>query len=528
MHKIFFNKKTILNKLLILVMVLSVSLSGCGSNTKNRTEKTDNNKEIILASPRDITSGKENIHFTNVISYVWEPLITMDKNGQPSPKLATSWEMSKDGKQWTFKLQQGVTFHKGEKFNADIVVANFNRYKKLKNGKSNFYTFKVDKIYKGLVDCVKIDDYTVTLTFKNPLPTLPYNMVNFGSPIFHPKDFGTDGNFIVDIPNATGPFKLSEYKKDSYCILESNETYWGEKAKSKKIKIKTIPDAQTRFSALKSGEIMGVLDLGAIPPNLAKELLKDDKFQSSYEKSTISHYLYANGNKAPFNNVKMKQAISLALDRDLIVNKFYNDFGKPTQNILNYTSPFYNNIKAEHNLEKAKKLSSEVLKGNTININLIVPAHLVKAYPYKEEAEYIQSALKPLGLNVSIINCELAASREIAKKGDFHLFMDRRGLPNMEPYTILETHMKSTGDTNKEYNLGYSNFHVDELLSTATKTMDMKKRKDIYNKLQNISSIELPTIPLFNEVNLVVYNKKVTGHDALIYGTTLPKLKWSK
>lgn len=199
MLKRSFNKKNIFNKLLALVMVSSIALSGCGTKSEKDTTKTDSNKEIVLASPRDVAPGKENVHFANVLSYVWEPLIAINKKGEPTPKLAKSWEMSKDAKEWTFKLQEGVTFHNGEKFNADIVVANFDRYKKLKNGKSNFYTFKVDKIYPGLIDCVKTDDYTVKLNFKKPIPTLAYNMVNFGSPIFHPNDFGKDGNFIVDI-----------------------------------------------------------------------------------------------------------------------------------------------------------------------------------------------------------------------------------------------------------------------------------------------------------------------------------------
>ncbi len=111
-------------------MASCIILSGCTNKAEKTTTKTDENKEIVLAAPRDIAPGKENIHFTNIISYVWEPLITMDKNGEPAPKLAKSWEMSKDAKQWTFKLQQGVTFHNGERFNADIVVANFDRYKK--------------------------------------------------------------------------------------------------------------------------------------------------------------------------------------------------------------------------------------------------------------------------------------------------------------------------------------------------------------------------------------------------------------
>lgn len=522
------NKKTIFSKLLALVMVSSIALSGCGNKTQKVAVKNDNSKEIVLAAPRDIAPGKENVHFTNIISYVWEPLITMDKNGEPAPKLAKSWEMSKDAKQWTLKLQQGVTFHNGEKFNADIVVANFDRYKKLKNGKSNFYTFKVDKIYPGLIDCVKVDDYTVKLNFKNPVPTLLYNMVNFGSPIFHPNDFGKDGNFIVDKPNATGPFKLGEYKKDSYCELEAYDGYWGSTAKTKKIKIKTIPDSQTRFSALKSGEIMGVLDLGAITPNLANELLKDSNFGSSVEKSSINHFLSLNGTKFPFNNAKMKEAVSLAIDKKLIVDKFYKGFGNPTQNLLNHVSPFYKEIKPEYDLEKAKKLASEALKGKKADVTMIIPSEFTKKYPYKEEAQYIQSVLKELGLNINIGIYDFATFNQIRDKGDFNLQMHIQGLPNMEPYTMFDNYMRSTGSTNKSYNFGYKNDKVDALMDKLDKTLDVKERAVIYNEIQDISAKDFATVPLFGEMNLVVFNKKITGHNALIYGTTLPELQWSK
>lgn len=523
-----FNKKNIFNKLLALVMVSSIALSGCGTKSEKDTTKTDSNKEIVLASPRDVAPGKENVHFANVLSYVWEPLVSMNKKGEPTPKLAKSWEMSKDAKEWTFKLQEGVTFHNGEKFNADIVVANFDRYKKLKNGKSNFYTFKVDKIYPGLIDCVKTDDYTVKLNFKKPIPTLAYNMVNFGSPIFHPNDFGKDGNFIVDKPNATGPFKLIESKKNSYCLLEAFDNYWGEKAKSKKIRIKTIPEGQTRYSALKAGEVMGVLDLGAITPNLAEELLKDSKFESSVEKSTINHFLSLNGTKFPFNDPKMKEAVSLAIDRNLIVDKFYKGFGNPTQNLLNHVSPFYKEMKPEHNLEKAKKLASEVLKGKNANVTMIIPSEFTKKYPYKEEAQYIQSVLKELGLNVNINIYDFATFNQIRNKGDFNLQMHIQGLPNMEPYTMFDNYMRSNGSTNKNYHFGYKNDKVDSLMNKLDETLDIEKRAAIYDELQSISAKDPSTIPLFSEMNLIVSNKEVTGHNAFIYGTTLPELQWSK
>lgn len=542
MKKVFQNNKAAILILIITLILNSAFLIGCGNQKSNEAADTAKPKEtaqetkreedvkdgeIVLAAPRDVAPGKEDAFFTSVILYVWEPLVAMGANGEPTPKLAQSWEASEDQKEWTFKLKEGVTFHNGEKFNADSVVANFNRYKKMKSRKSKFYTFKVDKIYPGLIDCVKVDDYTVKVTFKNSLPTLPYNMVNFGSPIYSTDSFDENGDF-VGIPSATGPFKLAEMEKDSYCVLEAYEGYYADKAKAKKVRVKVIPDAQTRYSALKAEEIMGVMDLGAITPALAEELLKEDRFEKSVEKSSISHYISANGNKAPFDNPKMKKAISLAIDRQLIVDEFYKGFGKPTQNLLNSASPFEKTINPEYDMEKAIELAKEVLQGQEMDIDMIVPSAFTQKYPYKEEAEYIQATLKELGLNVNILIYDWPTFKELRKNGEFNLSMHIQGLPNMEPYSIFDRFMRSNGSTNIAYNLGYKSDRVDELMNKLDQTLEIDERAKIYDELQDISAEELPTIPLFCDTNLIVYNKKIDGYKSIIYGTTLPEVHWRK
>ncbi|SKC81417.1 ABC transporter substrate-binding protein [Maledivibacter halophilus] len=542
MKKVLRNNKVTILVLIIAMMLSSALLIGCSgqkttepADTAKPKETTDEQKqeetikdeEIVLAAPRDVAPGKEDAFFTSVILYIWEPLIGMGENGEPVPKLATSWEASEDKKEWTLKLREGVIFHNGEKFNANSVVANFNRYKKMKSRNSKFYTFNVDKVYPGLIDCEKTDDFTVKITFKNPLPTLPYNMVNFGSPIYSSDSFDENGDF-VGIPSATGPFKLVEMEKDSYCVLESYKGYYGEKAKAEKIRVKVIPDAQTRYSALKAEEIMGVMDLGAITPALAEELLKDDRFEKSVEKSTISHYISANGNKPPFDNLNMRKAISLALDRQLIVDEFYKGLGKPTQNILNYASPFEKIIEHEYDIEKAKQLAKEALKGEKKDIDMIVPSAFTQKYPYKEEAEYIQATLKELGLNVNILIYDWPTFKELRKNGEFNLSMHIQGLPNMEPYSIFDRFMRSNGSTNIAYNLGYKNDRVDELMDKLDQTLDLDERAKIYDELQDLSAEELPTIPLFCDANLIVFNKKIDGYKSIIYGTTLPELHWRK
>lgn len=542
MGKMLNNNKIAILVLIITLMLNSAFLIGCGDQKSNEASETDKtkealqeenqkdpikNEEIVLAAPRDVAPGKEDAFFTSVILYVWEPLVEMGANGEPVPKLAESWETSEDQKEWTFKLKEGVTFHNGENFNADSVVANFDRYKKMKSRKSKFYTFSVDKIYPGLIDCVKVDDYSVKVTFENPLPTLPYNMVNFGSPIYSADSFDENGDF-VGIPSATGPFKLVELEKDSYCVLEAYEGYYGQKAKAKKIRVKVIPDAQTRYSALKAEEIMGVMDLGAITPALAEELLKEDRFEKSVEKSSISHYISANGNKAPFDNPKMKKAISLAVDRQLIVDEFYKGNGKPTQNLLNYASPFEKDIEPKYDMEKAKELAKEVLQGKEMDIDMIVPSAFTQKYPYKEEAEYIQATLKELGLNVNILIYDWPTFKELRKNGEFNLSMHIQGLPNMEPYSIFDRFMRSNGSTNLAYNLGYKSDRVDELMDKLDQTLILEERAVIYDELQDISAQELPTIPLFCDANLIVYNKKIDGYKSIIYGTTLPEVHWRK
>lgn len=159
---------------------------------------------------------------------------------------------------------------------------------------------------------------------------------------------------------------------------------------------------------------------------------------------------------------------------------------------------------------------------------MIIPSEFTKKYPYKEEAQYIQSVLKELGLNVNINIYDFATFNQIRNKGDFNLQMHIQGLPNMEPYTMFDNYMRSNGSTNKNYHFGYKNDKVDNLMNKLDETLDIEKRAAIYDELQSISAKDPSTIPLFSEMNLIVSNKEVTGHNAFIYGTTLPELQWSK
>ncbi|MDO4453514.1 MAG: ABC transporter substrate-binding protein [Eubacteriales bacterium] len=507
----------------LTALMLTMALVFSMNTFVSCTHAAENEKEIVLGDYRNIAPGVEDAYYCSVIIYVWEPLITMDADGQPVGKLAKDWTMSEDGKTWTFKLQEGITFHDGEPFNADAVLFNFDRMRyEIKT--SGFYNLNVDSFYPNLDQVNKIDDYTVELTFTEPAPSLLYTMTNFGSAMYSPKCFDEEYNF-TGIAQGTGPFKIIENVKDEYVLLERNENYWGEKAKAKTIRIKTIPDVDTRFSAMKSGEILGVIDLKAITPSLATELVKDENFAITTTDSTMIDFLCLNGNKAPFDDVRMRQAVSLAIDRNAIAENIYLGYASPTSNILNYSTPFYTEQPVEHDIEKAKELAAEVLGDERVSVRYLVQEGNTEQ---KLEAELISALLSEIGIDVSIETYDWATMKEMMKNGDYNIARGQQGLSNMEAITIFKRFMSSEGDQNMNYSLGVKDENIDALIREADAELNMERRQEIYTQLQEISVDIQPVVPLFNEKTLMVYNKALEGYEAQIYGIDLPNICWAE
>lgn len=469
--------------------------------------------DVIIAAHRDLVLGENDPYYTATILHVWEPLVTRDEKGWPAPALATSWEASDDGRIWTFKLRQGVLFHDLTPFNAQAVVANFERYRKISPADSPFYPFRIHETYPGLKEVVAIDEYTVRLTFEEPVAALPFLMVNFGSAMFNPANFREDG-FFKGFPLGTGPYRLVEHKKDQYCRLEPFEEYWGEKALSP-IVVRVIPEAETRFAALKAEEIFGIIDIGSLTPNLTVELLKDERFTVEVAPSTIAHYLFINGTRFPFNDVRLRKAISLIIDRNFIVEGLYYGYGEVLGSILSSASPFHVPLPVEYNPEEAKRLAKEVLGEQRVPARFIFPSWSLQRYPYKEQAEYIQSALREIGIDAEIQILEGGAFNEAMKAGEYEIGMRNQGLPSAEPNTIFTWYVLSNGAGNVEYHLNYQNPEADELILRARQEMDMEKRFAMYKRVQELAREGYHWIPLFNNVDILPYHKRLKGFHSM-------------
>lgn len=478
--------------------------------------------EIRLAAARDFAPGPEDAYYTAIHLHVWEPLVGAGDDGEPVPVLAESWQPSEDAKEWTFTLRDGVTFHDGTRLDTAAVIANYDRWRRVSPKGSPFNVLNIDQSYPGLVEVRALDARRFTFVFDAPRPTLPYSIMNYSSPIYAPSSFDKDGNFTGKAI-GTGPFRLVGRDPDVAVVLEANADYWGEPAVSQRIKIRTIPDADTRLSALRAGEVVGLIGTGSLPADRAGELLRDPRFSSSSAVSTSVHHVLANGRSSIFSDARLRKAVSLAVDREKI-SDLYGGHVVPTQNILNVTSPFHKSYQIDHDLDEAKSLVREALGDKRAPVRLLVGTFGTSRYPYRAQAEYIQFALRPLGFDVEVYVLDTSAFFAALSKGEYELALSIQVTGNADPYSMFMDYMSSAGSSNAALGLGYANAEADALLERAAGARDIPARRDIYDALQDIAIRTLPTIPLFTEKNLVAFDVRVKGYEARIYDTTLPRL----
>ena len=341
-------KKKHASLLLAAAMAASV-ISGCGNSANNsatETEKTETTAaaatsaaeettaaeaaedteknetdEVVIATPRDAVQGSGDAYYCWEGAYVWEAL-TANNGGVIDPWLAKSWEHNDDCTEWTFNLRDDAYFTDGVQFNADVCLKNIERWG---HGITSTYTtLSIEKSLPNLDKMEKVDDFTVKFTFTQPITTLEYVLSDYGSPMYSPNCFDEETGVISDYAIGTGPYKIVDHVESEYVTLERNDNYYGENGKVKTFKIRCIPDAETRVSALKSGEVLGLADNGAITMDAAKNLCDtDSNFEMDSTPSHMTEYIMFNDKNEYLADKRMREAFNLATDRDSICSVIY-------------------------------------------------------------------------------------------------------------------------------------------------------------------------------------------------------------
>ncbi|WP_282936180.1 nickel ABC transporter substrate-binding protein [Paenibacillus sp. RC67] len=496
--------------IVIAVFIMSIAwLAGCTGGNAAKTGLMNKTEELVYATAKDINDMNPHLYAGSMPAQgmVYESLVENTKDGI-KPLLAESWDISKDGKVYTFHLRKNVSFHDGEPFNSEAVKKNIEAVQHNPNKHSWI------KLSTKIVSVNVIDEHTVELVLSEPYyPALAELSMTRPYVFISPKNFMNgetkDG---VNGYHGTGPYKLTEHKTDQYAIFEANEHYWGGVPKIKKITSKVLPSGETTFLALQKGEVNFIFtdDRGAdsIDIEAMKQLTDSGKYQMIRSEPMNTKMIVANSSKkdSPIHETAVREAIWYSIDRETISKQIFNGMEKTAQTLFSSNIPYANVElkKREYDLDKAKSLleQSGWIQENNGKVRTKAGAPLTMKLYYdvnsssqKSQAEFIQNTLKKIGVQMDLAGEESSSIANRRSTGDYDLLFNQTwGLAYDPVSTIAAFTSKSS-----YYHTTSGIVQADELYKKIDEVMvstDENKRKSLYADILAIVQNEAVFIPI--------------------------------
>ncbi|GIV80623.1 MAG: ABC transporter substrate-binding protein [Litorilinea sp.] len=432
-----------------------------------------------------------------ILNNVLEGLTFYDNDLQLIPWLAESWERSEDGRTWTLHLRQGVKFSNGREMTAEDVKWSWERLIDPATGSGNAARV-------GPPDTVieVVDDYTVSVTHPEPFGIFPQSIgFDKSSGIMAPESVDEDGN--VTIPIGTGPFKITELEGTTRLVLQRNEHYWQEGYPClDEIIIQPIPDDTVRETALRGGEVDWVLSVA--PQNVA--LLEQDPELVVARAPQLSYdYIGINLTRAPFDDVRVRQAIAYAIDRQQLCEAGFFGLCVPIQGPTGPGSPWYFDYAPyDRDVEKARQLLAEAGYPDGIELELMPTTQYQETV---RAAQVLQQQLAEAGITATINALEW--SEWLEKEGNFQYdayICNWNGLIDADQYYYLQHH------TGLIFNFtGYSNPEFDRLVEEGRSISDFEERYKIYEQANKILVDDAPYVYMYNKQEIRAYRPYVKG-----------------
>ena len=419
---------------------------------------------------------------------VFEGLVRLDRSGNIVPALAESWETSDDGLTWTFKIREGVKFHDGSDMTLDDVVAAFERAKDPDSGHTHpEYYAAIDAVAAG-------DGNTVVFTLSEPSSSLLYNLARPDSIIYPAAQAETQRSQ----PVGTGPFKFVNYVEGSEVRLEKFADYYLEGVPYlDAVTFKIIPDPNTRFAALQSGDIdlIGV----ALPPEQYMQLSSNPDLKGTEGSATTEITLALNNTRPPLDNKLVREAITYAIDKKQIVDGAFFGLGTVIGTHMSPSEPYYIDLNPyPYNPEKAKELLAEAGYPDGFELNFELPE------PYNIErrtGEVIAQQLAQVGIKADLSVVEWGTwVQRIFLGGDYDMTI----IGHSEPRDINVY-------GNPDYYYHYDNQKVRDDLAQIEATPDEAKQTKLYRDIAKTIADDAVNVWVFSPPYLVAARSDVYG-----------------
>jgi peptide/nickel transport system substrate-binding protein len=430
---------------------------------------------------------------------IYDTLTYLDDKGEPQPKLALSWTHSEDFKTWTFKLRPGVKFHDGTPFNAQAVKDNYDRWMDPANKcRCAFYI-------SGIHDVRAPDELTVVFNLNNPAVNMPANF-SFPGPtnVTHsPTAFKTKGDDYNRNPVGTGPYILKSWTAGDRIVLEKNPDYWNKgHPYFDRIAMKPLPDGQSRFASLQSGEADIIWDDEYDADNILKAQ-KDPKLTVHTYTGSGAQVWAFNTKVAPFDDARVRQALVMALDRKKWSQAATSGLSRPATNP--YGDGSWVKCKDDgalpYDVEKAKALIKDY--GKPVDFKMIVTT----TPRGRTNGQVLQQFWKQVGANVEIEQVDQATIPPRAFMRQFQLTPWRIiDFPDPSPQMYANFH---TGSPVALAN--YSDPELDRLLEHARSTAELQASTEDYCAISRLINKEAIWFWTFQNTYYAISTSRLKG-----------------
>ncbi len=477
---------------------------------------------VLLASPsfaetRDIVYASESTvksldpHDTSdtysgaIERAICQGLMGFDENLNIVPLLAESYTFNEAATQFTFKLRKGIKFHDGADFNAQAVKVNIER---MMTGK-----YKRSSLMKPVESLDVLDDYTVQFNLKEPFGAFVNAIAHPGSLIVSPRALETYGDEVSKHPVGTGPFIFDEWVSGNFVKIKKNPDYWRGDVKVDTITFRPVPESGSRLAMLRAGQAHYIYPM---PAELLKIAERDANIDVIKQPSIIARYLIMNTQYKPFADVRVRQAINYALDKEAIIKIAWGGAATQADSIIPPNLQFYKKQAVwPHDLEKAKALMKEAGYENGFEVVFLTP----NASNRLRATEMAQQQLKKIGITGGLESMDVAS---FYNKLEGHRVDDAKQVP----FIAFGGWSASTGDADwgtrplistEAFPPAMSNFgffsdkKVDNFITAGLASANPDVRRKAYADLQDYVWDKAPWGYLFVDTMVAAKSKKLTG-----------------
>ncbi|HLW84173.1 MAG TPA: ABC transporter substrate-binding protein [Candidatus Sulfotelmatobacter sp.] len=429
---------------------------------------------------------------------IFDDLLSRGDNLNVAPGLAERWEIP-DPLTYIFHLHPGVKFHDGRALTARDVKWTFDSLLqgKIRSTKTANYRF-VDHI-----DAV--DDYTVVFHLKEPEAPLLWNLSD-GAIGIVPAGSGDE---MTRHPIGSGPFKFVSAETDKDVVIERNDDYWGERAKLARVRFAVVPEATTEALELRKGS--GDIAINSLTPDTVLTLAREPNLVVEQAHGTEMQYMAFNLRDPILKDVRVRQAVAYAIDREPMIDYLWRGQAEAARNILPRQSWAYNpDVRTyEHDPAKARQLLDAAGYPSVSGVRFHITMKTSTTESTRLIVAVMQQQLREVGIALDIRSFEPATFFSDVTHGAFQLYSLRWIGGNEDPdifeYVFHSAKFPPNG-ANRSY---YSNPRVDALIDRARREVDPAIRKPLYAEVQRIVAEDLPYIDLWYMDNVLVHTKRV-------------------